>query len=146
MTNPHNTRRPTSHIAPFGVRMPPDLKERLERVASASDRSLNAEIVQRLERSLEADEKSGAAPAATLGKAIDLAPDPRLAQMLADLIAQHIDKKFDVQIKSPDEIALTAKAKMVTPKERSAKGKAGAGATDTSSTPAPARRMKIRRD
>lgn len=51
MSNPTNTRRPTSHIAPFGVRMQPDLKARLEGAATASGRSLNAEIVDRLERS-----------------------------------------------------------------------------------------------
>ena len=51
MTTPTNTRRPTSHIAPFGVRMQPDLKARLEGAATSSGRSLNAEIIDRLERS-----------------------------------------------------------------------------------------------
>lgn len=52
MANPTHTRAPTAHIAPFGVRMQPELKERLEAAAQASGRSLNAEIVARLEQSL----------------------------------------------------------------------------------------------
>lgn len=41
----------TSHITPFGLRMQPELKERLEKAASESGRSLNAEISARLEAS-----------------------------------------------------------------------------------------------
>lgn len=59
MTTPTNTRRPTSHIAPFGVRMQPDLKARLEGAATASGRSLNAEIVDRLERSFHGTSLAG---------------------------------------------------------------------------------------
>jgi hypothetical protein len=54
MTSPTNTRRPTSHIAPFGVRMQPELKVKLEDAAVSSGRSLNAEIVDRLDRSFDA--------------------------------------------------------------------------------------------
>ncbi len=50
-----NTRRPTSHIAPFGLRMQDDLRERLEAAAADSGRSLNAEIVARLMTSFDAD-------------------------------------------------------------------------------------------
>ena len=52
MANSTNTRAATSHIAPFGVRMQPELKERLEKAAQESGRSLNAEIVSRLQSSL----------------------------------------------------------------------------------------------
>lgn len=41
-------------IHPFGVRMPTDLKDRLDREAKISGRSLNTEIVMRLNASLEA--------------------------------------------------------------------------------------------
>jgi hypothetical protein len=41
----------TRDIAPFGVRMPPDLKRRVETAANNSGRSINAEIVTRLDRS-----------------------------------------------------------------------------------------------
>lgn len=44
----------TREIAPFGVRMPPDLKTRLEAAAKINVRSLNAELVARLEQSLAA--------------------------------------------------------------------------------------------
>lgn len=51
MANPTNTRQPTSHIAPFGVRMQPELKARLEAAAKETGRSMNAEIIARLEQS-----------------------------------------------------------------------------------------------
>lgn len=41
----------TRDIAPFGVRMPPDLKSRVEAAATNGGRSINAEIVTRLEQS-----------------------------------------------------------------------------------------------
>lgn len=47
------THRRTAGIAPFGLRMQPDLKERIEAEALANGRSLNAEIVWRLEESLK---------------------------------------------------------------------------------------------
>lgn len=56
MATSRNTRPPTSHIAPFGVRMQPDLKERLEASAQEAGRSLNAEIVARLEASFHSQE------------------------------------------------------------------------------------------
>jgi predicted HicB family RNase H-like nuclease len=45
----------TSEIAPLGVRMPPELKERLREAASENRRSLNAEVVKRLEQSLDTE-------------------------------------------------------------------------------------------
>jgi hypothetical protein len=51
----------TSEIAPLGVRMPPELKDRLKSSAQENRRSLNAEVVLRLEESLAAEEK-GKAP------------------------------------------------------------------------------------
>jgi len=41
------------NIAPFGLRMLPDLKARIEEAAADSGRSLNAEIVARLEQSFD---------------------------------------------------------------------------------------------
>lgn len=60
-----NERRPaTAHIKPFGLRLQPKLKEALEKSATQKGRSLNAEIVQRLEHSLSdaaGDPSAGAA-------------------------------------------------------------------------------------
>lgn len=42
-----------SHIPPFGVRMPPDLKEKIEMASKKSGRSMNAEVVYRLQQSFE---------------------------------------------------------------------------------------------
>lgn len=39
----------TRDIAPFGVRMPPALKDRVQAAAKANNRSMNAEIVATLE-------------------------------------------------------------------------------------------------
>ncbi|MGO7353345.1 Arc family DNA-binding protein [Rhizobium leguminosarum] len=42
-----------ANIAPFGLRMQPDLKDRIKAEAERSNRSMNAEIVARLEESLD---------------------------------------------------------------------------------------------
>lgn len=44
-------------IAPFGLRLPAKLKNKLEESAEKNIRSLNAELVARLAESLEGDEK-----------------------------------------------------------------------------------------
>ena len=54
---PKTTTAPTGQIAPFGLRMLPDLKEKIEQAARESGRSMNAEIVARLERSFTADKE-----------------------------------------------------------------------------------------
>lgn len=41
-------------IAPFGLRMPPEMKSTIEAAAQRNGRSMNAEIVARLEASLKA--------------------------------------------------------------------------------------------
>jgi ABC-type taurine transport system ATPase subunit len=46
-------------IAPFGVRMPSDLKEMLEREAKINNRSLNSEVIDRLKKSLERQTTAG---------------------------------------------------------------------------------------
>lgn len=43
-------------IAPFGLRMPEELKEWLVRIAQENHRSANSEIVLRLERSRKVEE------------------------------------------------------------------------------------------
>ncbi|HMT93902.1 Arc family DNA-binding protein [uncultured Thiothrix sp.] len=40
-------------VNPFGLRMPPELKEELEVLAEQNRRSLNAEIIVRLEESVK---------------------------------------------------------------------------------------------
>lgn len=40
-------------IPPFGLRLPPELKEELERLAEQNRRSLNAELIVRLEESVK---------------------------------------------------------------------------------------------
>lgn len=61
------------HITPFGLRMPPKMRESIGRAARDSGRSLNAEIVHRL--------------AQTLGTGF-AAEQPVLAQMLEQMREQ----------------------------------------------------------
>ena len=49
--SPAPTKLSTSKIPPFGVRMGPDLKTKIEESAKANGRSMNAEIIARLEAS-----------------------------------------------------------------------------------------------
>jgi len=49
--SPNTTTAPTGQIAPFGLRMLPELREQVEAAAKASGRSMNAEIVARLSAS-----------------------------------------------------------------------------------------------
>lgn len=57
-------------IAPFGVRMPPDLKERVQTAAKSNNRSMNAEIVATLEEKYPAQTFD---PLAALSRYMDLA-------------------------------------------------------------------------
>lgn len=52
------TNKKMADITPFGLRMQTEIKEKLEREAKINGRSLNAEIVTRLQNSLD---KTGAA-------------------------------------------------------------------------------------
>lgn len=47
-------RKPMANITPFGLRMQPGLKAKIEDAAQANNRSMNAEIIARLEASLSA--------------------------------------------------------------------------------------------
>lgn len=51
--SPNTTTAPTGQIAPFGLRLLPDLREKIEAAAKESGRSMNAEIVARLQVSFE---------------------------------------------------------------------------------------------
>ncbi|HEL3212201.1 TPA: Arc family DNA-binding protein [Stenotrophomonas maltophilia] len=57
MAKKTETRSSTAHINPFGLRMQPELRERLEAAAATEGRSLNAEIVARLEESFELEQE-----------------------------------------------------------------------------------------
>lgn len=52
-------RKPVSNIAPFGLRLQPHLKTRLEAASSANGRSLNSEISARLEASFSEGNRIG---------------------------------------------------------------------------------------
>ena len=48
-----------TRTTPFPLRLPPELRESLERDATRNARSLNAEIVHRLQRSIEVSAQAG---------------------------------------------------------------------------------------
>lgn len=72
------------NINPFGLRMQPSLREKVEAAAKASHRSLNAEIVARLEASFAEPSK----PDQT-GSPVELLLSAReVIERLADLVEQ----------------------------------------------------------
>ena len=69
-------------IAPFGVRMPTELKALVEEAAAANGRSINAEVVTRLQESF-------ALPALASGAKVDV---DRLADAIATRVAHMLKK------------------------------------------------------
>lgn len=53
VTSPKTTTAPTGQIAPFGLRMLPELREKVEQAARESGRSMNAQIVHMLQSYFE---------------------------------------------------------------------------------------------
>jgi len=84
MKTPSSDRKIAS-IAPFGLRMQPELKQQIEKQALASGRSLNAEIVWRLEQSLKADATSKGWIKAAKRAAAGGSPDERLSALEAEV-------------------------------------------------------------
>lgn len=64
-------------ITPFALRMPPDLRAKVELAAKESRRSINAEIIDRLESTISIEE--------ALGQIASNAPLHEAGQMLIDL-------------------------------------------------------------
>lgn len=48
----HNSNMSDERITPYPLRIPPEMREKLESAAKAGNRSLHAEIMMRLEKSL----------------------------------------------------------------------------------------------
>lgn len=70
-------------INPFGLRMPPELKEKIADQAKESGRSMNAEIIHRLEESLSkpgGDDRIRQLVRAELTEAIKEVVEERLAK------------------------------------------------------------------
>lgn len=88
---PKTTTAPTGQIAPFGLRMLPELKEKIEQSARESGRSMNAEIVARLEASLDPENN----PATLKQRILELEGDAALgalhaSQAKSDLLAAQL--------------------------------------------------------
>lgn len=81
-------------ISPYPIRMPSDLRERLEQAAKQGSRSLHAEIIARLESTFTPAE-SAAERAARLDQIREKAM-PGMVEILADLqakVAQEIEQR-----------------------------------------------------
>lgn len=72
-------------ISPFGVRMPPNLKDQIDQSAKINGRSMNAEIVHRLEMSFFVDQNPAAA---------SLLHDDALGNILAPTLSASIASKI----------------------------------------------------
>lgn len=88
MTNPTDADKGVAAIPPFGLRMRPELKRRVEEAARAHNRSLNSEIVVRLEQSFR-DESQ---PPATIPAGMDY--EERL-YALENLVKLIISRRLD---------------------------------------------------
>lgn len=85
MSKTRDPRPATGHIPPFGLRMQPDLKARLEESATAAGRSLNAEIVSRLEASFQAPDPNSVTAVRTAEGVVSA---EKLAAMIAANLTQ----------------------------------------------------------
>lgn len=72
-----------ANIPPFGLRMPADLKEKIQLSAVENNRSMNAEIVQRLEDSFEIEQATH--------EQREVKEDLRLARLDAKLLRAALD-------------------------------------------------------
>ncbi|MGO7210251.1 Arc family DNA-binding protein [Rhizobium ruizarguesonis] len=83
-------------IAPFGLRMMPDLREKLEGAAFRNGRSMNAEIVSRLSESLEMDE--------AMDEGIN-DPDAAFASMkpVLELVSKEIAQRYEDRLASMEK-------------------------------------------
>ncbi len=86
--NPSDAEPKIASIPPFGLRLQPELKSKVEAAARANGRSLNSEIAARLDRSFRiADDAEGVGSAAALEK--------RIAALEQAVIGINCDERFD---------------------------------------------------
>lgn len=85
-----------SSVPPFGLRMLPDLREKISFAAEQNGRSLNAEIVARLEDSFEASPGDGAS-------------NPRLEKALVSIFAVLKQISETVEDNARDNLGYEAK-------------------------------------
>ncbi|WP_326912793.1 Arc family DNA-binding protein [Rhizobium johnstonii] len=88
-----------SNISPFGLRLLPELKRRVEEAARINGRSLNAEIAYRLEESLEAegDARSQAAARSLLRSGMHGDPVKDLEKRVEELSRELSSLRRDFQ-------------------------------------------------
>ncbi|MBX5103032.1 Arc family DNA-binding protein [Rhizobium lentis] len=91
-----------SNISPFGLRLVPELKRRVEEAARLNGRSLNAEIAYRLEESLEAEgeARSQAAARSLLRSGMHGDPVKDLEKRVEELSQELSSLRRDFQILS----------------------------------------------
>ena len=97
-------RKPMANITPFGLRMQPDLKAAVEQSARENNRSLNAEIVARLEWSLGDTERFTEMGMVAVSRRLEAS-----AQILETLFRGPYDKRIDglIEEKAAEGIQLS---------------------------------------
>lgn len=87
-----NQEKATAHarqeVEKFVVRLPKGMRAKIAEVSRLSHRSMNSEIIARLEESLGQNGSSGSAPAAPLLRAVDSQSDASLAQLEREVLAR----------------------------------------------------------
>ncbi len=95
----------TRDIAPFGLRMPADLKERVQEAARKNNRSMNSEIVQLLEREYPAPTDVLYIHLDNIRRALDIyerTTDPRERLRLQLLVEAMTNSGHDLEITFDD--------------------------------------------
>lgn len=82
----------TKRIAPFGLRLPEALRERVQAAAKTANRSMNAEIIARLEASFELDEKLSAMHAEEKERAGQLVEVRQRLEKLEAIVNRALDR------------------------------------------------------
>ncbi len=90
MTKPDSDGMRIANIAPFGLRLRPELKGRIEAAARSNGRSMNSEIAARLEWSLGQDEE----PKRSALQAMQTSPAIRMEKRLIAVEAQ-LESRID---------------------------------------------------
>lgn len=82
----------------FVIRLPDGMRDRLKEAAHANGRSMNSEIVSRLQSTLDSD----------VSVKVDMSDDPTLADEVAALVVKRLAQKPDVLAKLVLDLGLEA--------------------------------------
>jgi Arc-like DNA binding domain len=85
--------RKPADLVPLMLRLPEDLRRRIEREANRNQRSLNAEVVRRLEQSFQSDESAQLVAKTVEATAADIFDKLKSGELKGPQIGTHQRKK-----------------------------------------------------